>query len=315
MTKSSLKKLLVVLLAFALVISGILVFLLSRRQSCANPFPMWLEVPAGESLESPEHIQLKYAGCSFDLSSAEEEKVTVQIACTSTEYMQRWKWYFFILYQNTEGSVWHIVFATSNILTLESCLIPPGTDTLECTVSRKIFAHKGAYKIALLDRGTCDLPREELWNGEDEECARLDDCPTESGFPMYRDALIETWLAEAQPGVELTGTELVKGKEADTLKLTVRVQENTTVDDDGGSCSILFCPPESDERVLVYTPAKSYFDFYNFSKRTNPRGETTPRELAPGLNTVEYSLPKGLFQQKGEYYINCALGGFKVFEK
>ncbi len=301
MMKSSAKKILAFVLLLTLVISGSLIFLLSGKHSCTNPFPMWLEIPAGEDLECPEYAQLKYAGCSFD-AAAEEEQAALQIECTLTQTTQKWTKNFYILYREGEESRWHIVFATARPVQLVSITDLPGTETLECAVPRKLFSHKGIYKIGFPERGTCELPRERLWDGPDEKCGQSGDFPTESGFPMYQDSKL-AGPPETNPGTELTVTELVKGNESDTLKLTVNVQENTVVDT--GSYHVLFCPQKGDGLYIVYRPAETFF--HDFSIETNYR------ELASGLNTLEYSVPKGLFQQEGVYYLVCALGGFKLF--
>ncbi len=300
--KSSLKKLLVVVLLFSLAVLGSLCFALSRKQNGANPFPMWLKIPDGEQLECPEYAQLRYTGCSFDSSSEEEEQAVLQIECTSTKPIVCWSGSFFILYQNKEDSAWHIVFATSYAVKAAGTLDPPGTKTLECVVPRKLFSHAGAYKIGFPERGACDLPREALWEGTDKKCGSSDGFSTESGFPMYQDSKL-AGPPEAQPGTELAAVELIEGAESDTLKLTVTAQESTAVDD--GFYQVLFCPPKDEKLYQVYCPAETFF--HDFSVQTNNS------ELAPGLNTLEYPVPKGLFQQKGEYYLVCTLGGFRLF--
>lgn len=198
--------------------------------------------------------------------------------------------------------MWHIVFATANVTQLADFLDPAGAKILECIVPRKLFSHTGVYKIGIPERGTCDLPREALWEGADEKCGLSDGCPTESGFPMYQDSRL-AGPPEAVSYAELTEVELVSGNLSDILKLSVKMQENTVIDDK--SYHIVFCPSKGDRLYIIYRPAECFF--YDFSKETNYS------ELDPGLNTLEFSVPKDLFHQEGTYYLVCALGGFSLF--
>lgn len=302
--KSSWKKALVLLLVFALIVSGSLYFAHSRKRRCSHPFPMWLEVFDETGLESPEHIKLKYDRCSFDPSSTEEEQVALQIECTSTEQTRRWQNHFRILYRKDKDSKWHIIFSKGHAVQAVNAVEPSGTNTLSCLVPRRLFSHRGAYKIVIPDRGSCDLPRGKLWTGPDEECGQMDGIHSESGFPMHFEFGLAGSLHE-DPDRELITAELIKGKETDTLKLTVNVQG--TIYRDYGVYQVLFCPPKGDRQYIVYSPAE--FLFYDFYEPANYR-----IEIVPGLNTVEYPVPKGLFQQKGDYYISCGVGEYRLFK-
>ena len=270
-----------------------------ENSASSHPFPMWLEVPAEENLECPEHVQLQYAGCNFDVSSAEGEQIALQIECTLTQPMPEWT-NFFILYQADENSKWHVVFDTTYAVQ-SGPFDPPGTETFNCAVPRNLFSHKGAYKIGFPDRGTCDLPREDLWNGPDEEFGGPDGFPTESGFPMYRDSRL-AGPPEASPNTELTAAELVEGDGTDILKLTANVQDNTFADH--GNYHILFRSPKDDRLYIVFRPVEGFL--YEASE------QTSYDELDPGVHTLEYPVPKRLFRQEGEYYIVCVLGGFRL---
>lgn len=272
------------------------------NSASSHLFHMWLEVPAGETLECPEHVQLNYIGCNFDSSSAEEEQAALQIECTLAHSMPEWT-NFFLLYQADGDSAWHIVFDTGYAVR-SGPFDPPGTKIFDCIVPRSLFACKGAYKIGFPERGTCDLPREDLWNEPDEEFGEPGGFPTESGFPMCRDSQLAA-PPEASPNTDLIATELVKGDEIDTLKLTVNVQENTFVDD--GNYHILFRSPKDDRLYIVFRPAEGFL--YEASE------QTSYDELDPGVHTLEYPVPKGLFQQEGEFYLVCVLGGFCIIGK
>lgn len=301
--KSSWKKALVLLLVLAMVVSGSLLFVLGRKQRCSHPFPMWLEVTDESILDCPEHIQLNYAGCSVDPSSTEEEQVTLQIECTLTERTGVWQGGFSILYRDVEDSRWHIVFSQGYADDLTTLDDSPGTDTLSCLVPRRLFYHRGSYKIVIPDRGSCDLPREKLWDGPDDECGQLSDIHTESGFPMYMDTPL-AGPAEDYSDEGLVASEVIKGNEADTLKLTLDVPEERS-DRDAGWCQLYFCPLQENKLRLIYWPEEcAIYDFYQTKNRSS---------LAPGLNTVEYTVPKGLFQHDGDYYITCSVGRYKLF--
>lgn len=140
--KSSLKKLLVVVLLFSLAVLGSLCFALSRKQNGANPFPMWLEIPDGEQLERPEYAQLRYTGCSFDSSPEEEEQAVLQIECTLTHTMPEWT-NFYILYQADETAAWHIVFATSYAVKAAGTMEPPrsGNPGVRCS-PKAVLPHR-----------------------------------------------------------------------------------------------------------------------------------------------------------------------------
>lgn len=304
MMKSSWKKFLLLLLVFVLVVSGGLCFVLSRKKPCLYPFPLWLEVSDESIFDCPEYAQLKYAGCSFDPSSPEEEQVTLQIECTLTERTGVWQGGFCILYQGVEDSGWHIIFIqgyADQLITLEDL---PGGKIFECTVPRRLLFHRGTYKIRLTDRGNCDLPREKLWDGPDDECGRLSGIHTESGFAMCQDSVF-AGSAEDYSDEGLVKSEVIQGDEADILKLTVEVPEDTTIDK--GFISIFFCPPNGDKLRQVYCP----IEFTSFDSR--PPANEGDIEIAPGLNTVEYPVPKGLFQHDGDYYITCSVGRYKLF--
>lgn len=302
MVQSSLKKILVRLLSFALFLSGLLVLPSCGKQGCPNPFPMWVKAPTPDTIEFPESIQMEYAGCSFDFSSGEEE-VTVQVACTLTERSSKWTNYF-VLYQEDGSSGWHLVFATEYAVKAANIMSAPGTETVECVVPKSLFSHKGAYKIGIAGWGICALPREELWEGTDIKCTQREGFHTASGFPMYRDTRL-AGPPDAQPGAELIGTERKEGAGSDTLSVTVNMQKPALIDE--GFYQILYCPQGSDRVYCVYHRPESFF--YDFEP------EVKYRQLSSGENTLEYSVPKGLFEQKGRYYLLCTLGGLPLFEK
>jgi len=303
--RSSWKKLLVLLLVLVIVVAGSVCFVLSRKNPCLYPFSMWLEVTDESILNCPEHIRLKYAGCSVEPSSTEEEQVTLQIECTLTERTEDWPGGFTVLYQGVEDSGWHIIFIQGYADQLVYMEDTPGVKTIECTVPRRLFYHRGTYKIRLTDRGNCDLPREKVWNGPDDECGQLSGIHTESGFAMYRDSVF-AGSAEDYSDEGLVKSEVIQGDDADILKLTVEVQKDTRIDK--GFIWIFFCPPNGDKLRQVYCPVT--FTSFDYSQPANDSNT----EIAPGLNTVEYPVPKGLFQHDGDYYISCSVGRYKLFE-